>query len=161
MIALRGIPAFYIHSLLATPNDHSGVEKSGRARMINRHSWDEPELTALLSQPMSNQAIIFNELRRRIKIRTEQPAFHPDGRQEIVFLGENLFAFWRYSLDGRQKIFVVHNLTDQLRTVYFDGPLDGLIAGEWVGLLTGEIISSGQGQVKLPPYHVLWLAQVD
>ena len=29
MMSLEGIPAFYIHSLLATPNDHDGVETTG------------------------------------------------------------------------------------------------------------------------------------
>ena len=31
MLALQGIPAVYIHSLLATPNDLAGVERTGNA----------------------------------------------------------------------------------------------------------------------------------
>ncbi|MEO2017418.1 MAG: sugar phosphorylase, partial [Fuerstiella sp.] len=40
MMGLEGIPAFYIHSLLATPNDVNAVERSGQNRSINRHTWD-------------------------------------------------------------------------------------------------------------------------
>ncbi len=161
MMALRGIPALYIHSLLATPNDHEGVEKSGRARMINRHSWDEEKLKTLLDDPNSTQAIVFNELRRRIKIRTAQPAFHPDARQELVHLGDSLFAFWRQSLDGKQRILAVHNLTDQLRTLYLGDALKGPLKGEWKGLLTGEEVVGDQGEICLPPYHLLWLTNVS
>lgn len=159
MLGLRGIPALYIHSLLATENDIEAVEESGRARMINRHRWDADELDRRLADETTNQALVLNELKRRIAIRRQQPAFHPDARQEILFLGEHLFGFWRQSLDGRQKILAVHNLTDTERILYLDAALDGQLPGRWVGLLTGEAVSSGQAMIKLPPYHVLWLAQ--
>jgi sucrose phosphorylase len=41
MMALEGIPAFYIHSLLGTENDLDRVVETGRARSINRHVWDQ------------------------------------------------------------------------------------------------------------------------
>ena len=159
MFGLRGIPALYIHSLLATPNDYAGVEKTGRARSINRRCWQLEELESVLADQQSNQAIVFTELRRRLQIRNEQPAFHPDARQEILHLGEHLFGFWRTSLDGQQRIFAVHNLTDQPRKLYLDSALDGQFTGRWVGLLTGEVVTSQRAQIELPPYHVLWLAQ--
>ena len=159
MLGLRGIPAFYIHSLLATNNDHDAVQNGGRARLINRHKWDRDALESQLNDQESQHALVFNELRRRIKIRKQQPAFHPDARQEILFLGQHLFGFWRYSLDGCQKILAVHNLTDRVQHLYLDAALDGQLPGRWVGLLTGEIVTSSQGMIKLPPYHVLWLAK--
>ena len=41
--AFEGIPAIYIHSLLATKNDIP-VENTGNLRSINRHIWDQDEL---------------------------------------------------------------------------------------------------------------------
>ncbi|WP_321368146.1 sugar phosphorylase [uncultured Desulfuromusa sp.] len=161
MIGLRGIPALYIHSLLATPNYHEGVEKTGRPRTINRRCWQQKDLDLLLGDEESNQAKIFYELRRRLQIRREQPAFHPDGRQEVLYLGEYLFGFWRFSPDGKQKIFAVHNLTEQPRNLYVDGALDGQFSGRWIGLLTGEVVTSERAVINLPPYHVLWLAQQE
>ncbi|SHJ28438.1 sucrose phosphorylase [Malonomonas rubra DSM 5091] len=159
MMGLRGIPAVYIHSLLATANDHEGVEQTGRARSINRRRWQQKVLAELLGDTDSDQSIVFSELKRRLAIRREQPAFHPDARQEILHLGEYLFGFWRTSLDGKQRVFAVHNLTDQVRKLYLDGALDGQFEGRWVGLLTGEVVTAERAVVELPPYHVLWLAQ--
>ncbi len=161
MIGLRGIPALYLHSLLATPNYTEGVERSGRARTINRRSWQLADLEEILADEQSPQTIVFNELRRRLKIRREQPAFHPDAKQEILYLGESLFGFWRTSLDGQQRIFAVHNLTDQPHILYLDEALDNQFPGRWVGLLTGELVTSERGMIGLPPYHVLWLAKEE
>ncbi len=161
MLGLRGIPALYIHSLLATPNDTAGVDQTGRARRINRRRWQWDELKELLNDDQSPQAIVFNELRRRLRIRREQAAFHPDAKQEILPLGDSLFGFWRTSLDGKQRIFAVHNLTDQPRQLYLDAALDGQFPGRWVGLLTGEVVTSERAVIDLPPYHVLWLAPED
>ena len=41
MLGLKGIPAFYIHSLLATPNDYEGMRRTGRARSINRRKYTD------------------------------------------------------------------------------------------------------------------------
>ncbi len=160
MLGLRGVPAFYIHSLLATPNDYAGVEKGGRARLINRHRWDLEVLEPLLGDFESPQAIVFNELRRRIKIRTQQKAFHPDGRQQIIHLGDQICGFWRTSLDGLEKVLCVHNMTDKLLPLYLEGPLEESLSGHWLGLLTGEEVNGLQSLVQLPPYQVLWLKKV-
>ena len=160
MLGLRGVPAFYIHSLLATPNDHESVEKGGRARLINRHRWDLDELEPLLGEFESPQAVVFNELRRRIKLRKQQKAFHPDARQQIIHLGDQICAFWRTSLDGQEKVLCVHNMTDKMLPLYLEGPLEESLSGRWLGLLTGEEVSGLQSLVQLPPYQVLWLKKM-
>ncbi|MCX7426452.1 MAG: sugar phosphorylase, partial [Planctomycetia bacterium] len=48
MLSLRGVPAVYFHSLVATPNDVVGAERTGRARSINRRKFDAAELRAAL-----------------------------------------------------------------------------------------------------------------
>ena len=72
MMSLEGIPAFYIHSLLATPNDIEGMEATGHNRSINRHCWEKERLDALLSDPASPQAVVLAELSRLIRIRRQQ-----------------------------------------------------------------------------------------
>jgi len=54
---------------------------------------------------------------RRICIRQEQPASHPDGTQFTLQLSPHLFAFRRQSMDRRQSIFRIFNLSDRKRTL--------------------------------------------
>jgi sucrose phosphorylase len=155
-MALEGIPAFYIHSLLATTNDREGVEKSQHNRAINRHRWHYPELIAVLGQPDSTQSKIFNEMSRMIDIRTQQPAFHPNATQFTLQLGDSLFGFWRQSMDRAQSIFAIHNLTDTL--VKVPGISLNLIGGdEWYDLLSGDPIQEFPSDIEFEPYQCRWI----
>ena len=155
-MALEGIPAFYIHSLLATPNDEDGFTRSGHNRAINRRRWDYPELLELLAQPRSNQARVFREMKRRIDIRIRQPAFHPNATQFTLQLGDQLFGFWRQSMDRAQSIFAIHNLSDS--GVRVPAMSLNLIGGdEWYDLLTGEAIRDFTEDVQFSPYQCRWI----
>ena len=60
MLAMQGIPAVYIQSLLGCENDYDGVKKSGMARSINRKKWNEADILNVLSANTA-QARIFTE----------------------------------------------------------------------------------------------------
>ena len=111
VMALEGIPAFYIHSLLATGNDHEGVAKTGVNRAINRHRWHYPALRALLDAPEALQARVLAAMKSLIAIRSRQKAFHPNATQFTLQLGDRVFGFWRQSLDRDQSIFALHNVS--------------------------------------------------
>lgn len=160
MLGLRGIPALYIHSLLATPNDYQGVAETGRSRAINRRSLEYVNLDEQLADLQSPQSRIFRELCRRLEIRKQQPAFHPDARQEVLPVGDSLFAFWRYSQDGMQRLLAVHNMTDRSQTLYLDGPLDGQLTGNWTELIERTDFPSPGSRLLLAPYQVNWLSQL-
>lgn len=159
MLGIEGIPAFYIHSLLATPNDYSLVEESGRARSINRHRWDEEQLGKLLEDSSSPQSIVLAELKRRIAIRCKQPAFHPNATQFTLQFSSPIFGFWRQSNDRSQSIFAVHNMTAEplpLRLADLN-----LIAGEcWTDLLTGQELTN-VASIDLAPYRCVWISNAE
>lgn len=157
VLSLEGIPAFYIHSLLATPNDHDGVEKTGINRAINRHRWDYPQLRAALDAPDSLHAQVLSRLKERISIRIAQPAFHPNATQFTLQLGEGIFGVWRQSLDRSQSVFALHNLTDRL--IRLPVLSINLIGGaDWVDLLCGERVDASQGDIVLAPYQCRWVS---
>ncbi|MGZ3356615.1 MAG: sugar phosphorylase, partial [Isosphaeraceae bacterium] len=56
MLALRGIPAVYFHSLIGTANDSGAVTATGRARSINRRKYAADELGRILAKPNSVSA---------------------------------------------------------------------------------------------------------
>ena len=138
MLALQGIPALYVHSLTATPNDQHGVEHSGRTRAINRHVWDLQRLNELLQDPQSDSARVFNELKRRLRVRRRHPAFHPDSDQQTLDLGNRVFALWR--LARYQRVLVINNVTARKA---------GVAVGEREYLLAGsETITDGIGPYR-------------
>ena len=113
MLALRGIPAVYFHSLVGTPNDAQGVQRSGRARTINRRKFDWHELQELLTPEQSVQRQVFESYCRMLAVRMGQSAFHPDADQEVLDVdNRSVIAFLRTSVDGCQQILVTANVAD-------------------------------------------------
>ncbi|WP_171208025.1 MULTISPECIES: sugar phosphorylase [unclassified Ruegeria] len=156
-MSLEGIPAFYIHSLLATPNDHEQVERRGMKRGINRHRWDYPTLNALLDDPSTPQARVLKALSDRLRIRTRQPAFHPNATQFTIPLEDRVFGVWRQSLDRYQSIFALHNVSDQIVEVPHLSM--NLIDDEaWVDLLSGDVVDMSTDTVTLAPYQCRWIS---
>ncbi len=157
MLGLEGVPAFYIHSLLSTPNDHEKLERTGHKRGINRHQYEYDRLYKDLDDPKSDKSFILNELKRIISIRTQQKAFHPNAIQFTLQLPEGFFGFWRQSHDRQQNIFCVTNITHQDRT--FSLHLLNLFSGtQWEDLLTGDIFEDRENDLILAPYQTLWIA---
>ena len=157
IMSLEGIPAFYIHSLLATPNDHEAVQRRGMSRAINRHRWDYPTLLEKLDDPASVQSRVLSALSTRLKIRRQQPAFHPNATQFTLMLDDRVFGVWRQSLDRDQSIFALHNVSDEV--VLIPITAINLIEDEdWHDLLTGEPIHATGPHIPLEPYQCRWIA---
>ena len=157
VMAMEGIPAFYIHALLATGNDHAGVEKTGIARAINRHRWHYPDLQARLKDPASLQSRVLGELKRRMGLRARQPAFHPNATQFTLQLDERVFGLWRQSLDRAQSVFALHNVSAD--EIEIDPTAVNLIEGDaWRDLLSGERVAPLGAPIKLAPYQCRWIS---
>ncbi len=159
IMSLEGIPAFYIHAMLATPNDHESVEHRGLNRAINRHRWDYTELRARLLDATSDQAQVLSGLSDRLRIRSEQPAFHPNATQFTLTTDDRIFGLWRQSLDRDQSIFALHNVSNET----IDIPMSqlNLIADEnWLDLLSGEAFDPEDDSVTLAPYQCRWITNL-
>jgi len=157
MLALEGIPAFYIHSLLATENDHERVENTGRLRSINRSQWQLDQLEQTLADPLSHHSKAFHELKRLIAIRRRQPAFHPNATQFTLHLGLQLFGFWRQSMRRDQSIFCIHNISDQIQQVALSD-INLIGTDHWLDLISGMTIDDLSGSITLKPYQSVWLS---
>ena len=156
MLALEGVPAIYIHSLVGTRNDYQRVENAGHNRAINRHQWDYPELEARLSNPDSSESQVFNGLKKLLKIRRQQSAFHPNATQFTLHLGSQLFGFWRQSMDRQQSIFCVSNISDQVQTLNLSDI--NLIDNEnWHDLISGISCNQKMQSIEMEPYQTVWI----
>ncbi len=157
MLALEGIPAFYIHSLLASRNDLERVEHTGRLRSINRSQWQLDDLEHKLEDPLSHHSKAFHELKRLIAIRRKQPAFHPNATQFTLHLGLQLFGFWRQSMRRDQSIFCIHNISDDVQLVALSD-INLIGTDHWQDLISGMKIDDLSGSITLKPYQSVWLS---
>lgn len=157
LLALEGIPAFYIHSLLGTRNDTEKVAMTGINRHINRHQWQAAELTKQLDDPTSSHAHILEGLLKLIKLRKSQPAFHPNATQFTLHLGEQVFAFWRQSLDRRNNVFCLHNVSSEEQRIPV-ATMNLIATEDWFDLISGWELTDETPEIVLSPYQCVWLA---
>jgi sucrose phosphorylase len=157
VMSLEGIPAFYIHSLLATPNDHAQVVHRGMNRAINRHRWDYPQLRALLADPETPQAQVLKALSERLQLRGQQAAFHPNATQLTMNIDDDrVFVIWRQSLDRSQSIFALHNISDTALTLPVSA-LNLIDDETWLDLLSDAPVDAAADEITLAPYQCRWI----
>ncbi|RBP26559.1 sucrose phosphorylase [Marinobacter pelagius] len=157
MLALEGIPAFYIHSLLGTENDYARVENTGRLRSINRGQWQLDKLEEELENPLCHHSKVYHELKRLIGIRRSQSAFHPNATQFTLHLGLQIFGFWRQSMRRDQSVFCIHNISSELQQVALSD-INLIGTDHWVDLISGMAIDDLSGSITLKPYQSVWLS---
>lgn len=156
-LSFKGIPAVYIHCLTATPNDTLGVERTGMTRSINRRKWDLGELSSLISNLESETGQVFTLYMRLLQLRRQQPAFHPDGAQHIHELDERVFCFERVSLNSKQRILVLANLSPEEFSLDLTSlPPDLSRREELLGLNAAVF---DRDQLHLEPYAIFWFSR--
>jgi len=153
MLSLAGVPGIYIHSLFGAPNSHREVEKTGRARSINRKKYQVNDLERELANPSSRTSKVFTSYIRYLSIRKEHPAFNSLAPQQVLDLGSQVFALLREAEDQRGKVLCLINITDTKADLKIDSAL--LDSSTWKDLLSDQVVQSGE--VSLDPYQVMWL----
>jgi sucrose phosphorylase len=157
MMSLEGVPAFYIHSLLATPNDQDQVAQTEIKRRINRHQWDLEQLEATFKDKDSDQAWVFTHLKHFMAVRSRQPAFHPNATQFTMNLhNPAVLGLWRQSRDRDQSIFSLHNLSHQPQIIELK-EVNLICIDSWSDLLSPDTVFDGAEQLTLTPYQTAWI----
>lgn len=153
-MSLQGVPAIYIHSLLATGNHIEGVERSGRTRSINRRQWQIDEVEARLADPDSPPGRVFAELSSLLRLRASVAAFAPGAAQTFVPIGDDWVTFIRG--DGPTAVAVVINVTAQ--TCRLDAWSRAALGceGPVRDLISGDDFAAGVS-IEVTPYRCLWL----
>ena len=157
MLGLEGIPGIYIHSLVGTRNDYQRMENTGHYRALNRHQWDFDALQAALADESSHHARVFGQIKALLSIRSRQAAFHPNATQFTLHLGPALFGFWRQSMNRRQSIFCISNITDQPQVATLSD-INLIETEDWQDLIGGEQYLSRDGLLQLAPYQTVWIS---
>jgi sucrose phosphorylase len=155
MLALRGVPGIYLHSLLGSGNWPKGVAELGHNRAINREkleiggSGPHALNPAELKDASTRRGKVFGRYRELLAARRSTRAFHPQALQEVLDLGgSSVFALRRATREGDATVLALHNVTSE--------PVDVSVPdGAWRDLL-GER-AEVSGAFTLAPYQVAWL----
>ncbi len=147
VLAMPGVPAVYVQSLLGTRNDLELLAETGRARSINRSRHDYAAITAKLDDEKTLQAQVFSRLCGLIRERRQHAAFGPYKAFEVLDFGELVFAIRRDK--GPGAVCCITNLVNDETSIEISADDAG------VDLLTGDRIEPGVH--RLGPYAVRWL----
>lgn len=165
ILTLAGVPAIYVHSLFGSGNYYEGVKETGRLRSINREKLSLHSVLMELKDPGSRTGAVYNRLATMLKTRRNRLAFHPQGRQEVLFLKDEIFSLIRTSPDGRDRIICFHNLSCAHQNVQLDSScIDAEPVLGYQDLLTERKVFSddcGSFSLTLQPYEVLWLVPYE
>ncbi|MBN1435874.1 MAG: sugar phosphorylase [Sedimentisphaerales bacterium] len=156
-LALKGIPAVYFNSLVATRNDSRGVQRTGKPRAINRYRWQERELDKVLADNDSMGSKVFNSYLRMLRVRRGHKAFHPDGGQQVLKLGREVFGLVRRAPDRSETILALHNF----RSSKVELALKPSDITRLPSKLGQDVLGKSEYDLSKPivlePYQVVWL----
>ena len=147
VLAMPGVPAIYIQSLIGSRNDFAGVKATGRARSINRKRHALADVEAAINDDESLNAMVFHGIRRLIKARQAEAAFAPSAGFEVLRLDPRVFAIRRFGAAG--DVVALANLTNESLA------LCPAVSGESTDVLSGDPVDLAD--VTLGPFGVRWL----
>ncbi|MEE8391470.1 MAG: sugar phosphorylase, partial [Anaerolineae bacterium] len=162
MLGLAGVPGIYIHSLFGSRSCRAGVEQTGRYRSINREKFRRDQLERSLTDPSSLRHRVFTAYLDLIRTRAAHRAFHPTGPQRVLSVHPALFVLLRTSPDGGESLLCIHNVSGveqsfsvNLASLPFTCPCQ---MHDLVTEITFPVDGSGDLNLQVAPYQVLWLA---
>ena len=153
MISFEGVPAIYFNSLFGKSNDEAKYVITGNNRDINRYKWNYENITKNLKDKNSKQSIFYQNLGKLLETRRKQKAFHPNAKRLNINLGSKIFCYERISLDKKQTIICITNLSTKLQYIKINKNLI-----KYRDLLGRKIFFTLDKKIKLDPCQTIWLS---
>ena len=153
MISFEGVPAIYFNSLFGKSNDEAKYVITGNNRDVNRYKWSYENITKKLKDKNSKQSIFYQNLVKLLEIKRKQKAFHPNAKRLNINLGSKIFCYERISLDKKQTIICITNLSTKLQYIKINKNLI-----KYRDLLGRKIFFTIDKKIKLDPFQTIWLS---
>ncbi len=158
VMALKGVPAFYLPALLASENDIKKFSMTGQRRDLNREKFKSENLIAVLNNPESNANKNLKYLRNAMDVRSELKQFHPCSEMKCLSKGRSDIVVIKRS-KGPESIFAIHNMTEnKINYQLNDNDLPKIIDNDFN---TQDFLTSTKYNCKnisLDPFQVIWLS---
>ena len=157
VMALPGVPAFYLPALLAAANDMKQFRSTGHRRDLNRPKFQAERLERQLADPDQPASKILKRLQAAMQLRSQRPAMDPEAPMELLSSERSDVVILKRGTPS-QALWAVHNFSN--RRVSF--PLARMLQVDsdtttlsWSDVLNGTTISGPY--LELEPFAVHWL----
>ena len=159
-MAIKGVPGIYTHGALGLANNTKLFQKTGLKRDINRMAIDPNLYATRLNDSESKYSLLRQALSKISLVRTQHPAFHPQGELRVLELSPSVFSVLRTSRKGTQYVLSLINVTDRSVQISIETSSLGVDTQIWEDLVGGGAWQTKNGCLKidLSPYAVVWLS---
>ena len=160
-LSLKGVPAFYLPCILASPNDIDTFRKTGQRRDLNREKFEANKLIELLRNFDSPASKNISYLSHVIKVRSRLNSFHPEAFMKCISTNiDNCIVFQR-GLD-KDIVYVISNMSGDCLNIPFLREIDLSPLNtkqRLIDNITGSILNSDTFELK--PYQVVWVSLIE
>ena len=157
VMALKGIPAFYLPALLASNNDVKSFSMTGQRRDLNREKFNLENLILILKNSNSNASRNLKCLKNAMNVRSNLRAFHPSSSMKCLSKGRSDILVIKRGNDFN-SIWAIHNFTENKLDFLLNDDETFNSRNENVQFrdyLTGKKYNSLS--MVLEPFQVIWL----
>ena len=153
MIAFEGVPAVYFNSIFGTSNDEAKFVITGNNRDVNRYKWNLNNISNKLNNKDSKEYYFYKKISNLLRIKKKQKAFHPNASRENINLGPKIFCFKRESINKKQTIICITNLSSKIQYLKLSKKFL-----KYKDLLGSKIFFTIDKRIKLDPCQTIWLS---
>ncbi len=158
VMALKGVPAFYLPALLASENDIKSFSMTGQRRDLNREKFKSEHLLAVLNNPESNANKNLKYLRNAMDIRSKLKQFHPCSEMKCLSKGRSDIVVIKRG-KGPESVFAIHNMTEnKINFQLNDNDIPKINDNDFN---THDFLKTTKYNCKnisLDPFQVIWLS---
>ena len=158
VLALKGVPAFYLPALLASENDIKSFSLTGQRRDLNREKFEYENLSSILDNPESNANKNLEYLKNAMNVRSNLKQFHPASQMECLSYGRSDIVVIKRG-KGLESVYTIHNITDyKINYQLYDQDLPEINTNN---LSMRDLLTSNKyncKNIRLDPFQVIWLS---
>ena len=160
-LSLKGVPAFYLPAVLASPNDLDSFRKTGQRRDLNREKFEANKLLEALKNFDSPASKNISYLTHIVKVRSRLKAFHPEASMKCISTNIANCVILQRGL-AEESVYVICNMSHKFLSISPLNELNSLDLSSDKRLLdniTGSYLNTDT--FKLNPYQVVWITLAD
>ena len=160
-LSLKGVPAFYLPSILASPNDLDSFRKTGQRRDLNRQKFEANKLLDVLRNFDSPASKNISYLTHIVKVRSRIKAFHPEANMKCISNNIENCVIIQRGLD-EDSVYVICNISNKFLNISLLTELNlpqSFSTRKFLDNITGSLFNTDM--IKLNPYQVVWISLTD